>query len=212
MKWYFPLFILTLVFCGSFTLSPAFSQEVIPTIENPLYIDGTGKSVSILAEVNSKHPVPTHHAVVFKGGRLSRKAIFVGLVDPKTFHESLVSIGLKPANNMTMNNMEKTFVEGDFLDVSVSWKGARKIYRMDEVIRDSNGKPLVIRFGGNLPTALKKKTGCLVCLDSCPVGITSNASYTYGAIDKRSEVVFTSNKDILPPHGTPVVITFKAKK
>jgi len=60
--------------------------------------------------------------------------------------------------------------------------------------------------------ALKKNTGCLVCLDSCPVGIASNAAYTYGAIDRRKEVSFTGNKDLLPPDGTVVVITFKAKK
>jgi ferredoxin len=83
---------------------------------------------------------------------------------------------------------------------------------MDEAIRDGNGKPLTIRFGGNLATALEMKTGCLMCLDSCPVGITSNATYTYGAIETRKEAALTGNKDVLPPDGTLVVVTFKAKK
>jgi hypothetical protein len=188
----------------------AFSRE-IPTLENPLKVDMKERSVSILAEVNGKHPEPTHHGVVFKGGKLAHKAILTGFVDPKTFHESLVSVGFKPGNNMTLDNMEKTFVEGESLEVSLTWKGAKKTYRLDEVLKDSNGKPLAMRFGGNLATALKKKTGCLVCLDSCPVGITSNSAYTYGAIDKRKEVAFTVNKNLLPPDGTLVVITFKAK-
>ncbi|MBA4417818.1 MAG: hypothetical protein C0392_07900 [Syntrophus sp. (in: bacteria)] len=200
------------VLWASSAVTPVFSEEMLLTPQNPLKVDIKERSVSILAEVNGKHPEPTHHGVVFKGGKLSRKAIFVGLVDPKTFHESLVSVGFRPGNNMTMDNMEKTFVEGDLLDVSVTWKGAKRVYRIDEVIKDSNGKPLVIKFGGNLATALKKKTGCLLCLDSCPVGITSNAAYTYGAIDIRKDVVFTSNKDLLPPHGTLVVITFKVKR
>ncbi|OPY72501.1 MAG: hypothetical protein A4E62_00823 [Syntrophorhabdus sp. PtaU1.Bin002] len=203
---------LTFVLCASLAVPSVFSQETTLTPNNPLKVDTKERSISILAEVNGKHPVPTHHGVVFKGGKLHYKAIFIGLVDPKTFHESLVSIGLKPGNNMTMANMEKTFVEGDLLDVSVTWKGAKRAYRIDEVIKDSNGKPLVIRFGGNLTNALKKKTGCLLCLDSCPVGITSNSTYTYGAIDKRKEVVFTANKELLPPDRTLVVITFKAKK
>jgi len=204
--------VLTFVLCASFAVPSAFSQKTMLTPNNPLKVDTKERSVSILAEVNGKHPVPTHHGVVFRGGKLYHKAIFIGLVDPKTFYESLMSIGLKPGNNMTMANMERTFVEGDLLDVSVTWKGAKRAYRIDEVIKDSNGKPLAVRFGGNLASALKKRTGCLLCLDSCPVGITSNATYTYGAIDKRKEVVFTANKDLLPPDGTLVVITFKAKK
>ncbi|MCX5806102.1 MAG: YdjY domain-containing protein [Proteobacteria bacterium] len=208
------LLLLTLIFvlCALLVSSSVFSQATILTIYNPLNINTKEKSVSILAEVNNQHPERTHHGVVFKGGKLDHKAIFAGLADPKAFHESLVNIGLKPGNNMTMSNKEKTFVEGDLLDVFVTWEGAKRIYRLDEMIKDSNGKPLAIRFGGNLVNALKKKTGCLVCLDSCPVGITSNSAYTYGAIDLRNEVIFTANKELLPPDGTLVVIIFNAKK
>jgi len=212
MKKRLSLLILTLALSLSFAAAPAFSQEKVLTPDNPLKVDMKERSVSILAFFNGKHPEPTHHGVVFKGGKLYRKAFFVGLVDPKTFHESLVSVGFRPGDNMTMDNMEKTFAKGDLLDISVTWKGAKKVYRLDELVRDSNGKPLAIRFGGNLTMALKKNTGCLVCLDSCPVGIASNAAYTYGAIDRRKEVSFTGNKDLLPPDGTVVVITFKAKK
>jgi len=77
------------------------------------------------------------------------------------------------------------------------------------VIKDSNGKPIVIRFGGNSLTAVEKNTGCLICLDSCPVGIASNASYTYGAVVKHGEVKFTGIQDVLPPDGTLVEITVK---
>jgi len=209
------LFLSALVFVlgASFGTPPVFSQEAALTPENPLKVDMKERSVSVLAQVNGKYLVqPTRHGVVFREGSNGDKAIFAALADPKTFYESLVKLGLKPGNNMTMDNKEKTFVEGDPLDVSVTWKGAERIYRMDEAIKDSNGKPLAIRFGGNLAAALKMKTGCLMCLDSCPVGITSNATYTYGAIETRKEAALTGNKDVLPPDGTLVVITFKAKK
>ena len=39
-----------------------------------------------------------------------------------------------------------------------------------------------------LKAAIDKNTGCLSCLDSCPVGVISNETYTYGAIEKRKEV------------------------
>lgn len=53
-----------------------------------------------------------------------------------------------------------------------------------------------------------KKTGCLTCLDSCPVGIISNAAYTYGAVEERNEVEFTGNADVLPEDGTYVAVTY----
>ena len=207
------LSVLTFVLCVLFVAPPAFSQEGALTPKNPLKVDAKERSVSVLAQVNGKYLVqPTRHGVVFKEGSNGSKAVFAALAEPKPFYDALLKLGLKPGNNMTMDNKEKTFVEGDPLDVSVTWKGAKKVYRMDEAIKDSNGKPLVIRFGGNLKNALEMKTGCLMCLDSCPVGITSNAAYTYGAIETRKEASLTGNKDVLPPDGTLVVITFRAKK
>lgn len=89
--------------------------------QNPIVIDKNTRTISILAEVNGKYFVePTRHGVVFKGGKNGDKSIFVGLVDHKTFHEALISTGFKPGNNMTMENAEKTFVQGDLLDVSVT--------------------------------------------------------------------------------------------
>ena len=189
------------------------ANEEIVTRENPIKVNEHEKSLSFAAEVNGKYFFePTRHAAVFKDGKNGEKSVFRAFADHKTFYESLIKLGLKPGNNMTMQNMETTFVQGDLLDVTVTWKGARKAYRLDEVIKDSNGKPIVIRFGGNIANAIRYNTGCLICLDSCPVGITSNASYTMGAVEKRKEVAFTGNKDVLPPDGTLVVVTLKGKQ
>lgn len=213
MKKQLLIWMLALVLCVSFASVPAFSQDVTLTPGNPLKVDLKERSVSVLAQVNGKYLVqPTRHAVVFKEGKNGGKSVFIAFADHKTFYESLIKIGLKPGNNMTMDNKEKTAVQGDPLDVFVTWKGAKKTYRIDEAIKDSNGKPIVIRFGGNLQAALDKKTGCLICLDSCPVGIASNATYTYGAIETRKEASLMGNKDVLPPDGTFVVVIVKAKK
>lgn len=178
---------------------------------NPIKVDPKERTVRVLAEVNGRYlsrPL-VHHALVYKGGRLAYKSLFKALVDHKTFHDSLVLAGYRPGNNMTMDNMAKTNVEGDLLQVTVTWKGAGKEYNLNDVIKDSNGKAILVRFGGNLSRAVDKGTGCLICLESCPVGITSNAQYTYGAIEKRQEVVFTANKAVLPPDGSLVLLTFR---
>ena len=213
MKKSVTLLIITAVISLASISGAATAKGGIVTREDPIKINEQEKSVSFAAEVNGKYFLePTRHAAVFKDGKNGEKSVFRAFADHKTFYESLIKLGLKPGNNMTMQNMETTFVQGDLLDVTVTWKGAKKEYRLDEVIKDSNGKPILIRFGGNLQNAIQYDTGCLICLDSCPVGITSNASYTMGAVEKRKEVAFTGNKEVLPPDGTLVVVKIKAKK
>lgn len=183
------------------------------TKANPLKVDKAAGTVSFLATVNGKYFFePTRHAAVFAGGSNGDKAVFKALAQPEPYYNGLVAIGAKAGNNMTFDNMMKTHVAGDALDVTVTWNGANKEYKLDEVIKDSNNKPIDIRFGGNLKNSQDKKTGCLICLDSCPVGISSNSTYTMGAVEKRNEVKFTGNKAVLPADGSLVEVTVKIKK
>jgi hypothetical protein len=189
------------------------SAKITLTKEKPITVDMKEKSVSMLAQVNGKYFYQaTRHGVVFSGGSNGEKSVFRSYATHQDFYDALMKLGLKAGNNMTKENAEKTFVQGDLLEVTVAWEGAPKEYALDEVITDSNKKPFQIRFGGNLKNALQFKTGCLLCLDSCPVGITSNANYTMGAVEKRSQVIFKGNDKILPPDGSLVVINVRTKK
>lgn len=177
---------------------------------NPIRIDTQTGTVTILAQVNGRFlNEDTRHGIVFEGGSNGDKSILTGLVDPKTFHDALLKINAKPGNNMTFDNKEATHVTGSKLEIMINWAGADRPYSIDETIIDSNSKKFDMHFGGNLQAAEDKKSGCLVCLDSCPVGIVSNAAYTYGAVEKRSEVKFIGNKSILPPDATLVTVTFR---
>jgi hypothetical protein len=189
------------------------SAKTTLTKEKPISVDEKERSVSVLAQVNGKYFYQTtRHGVVYAGGSNGDKAVFRSFANDQDFYDALMKLALKAGNNMTKDNAAKTFVEGDLLDVTVTWDGAKKEYSLDEVITDSNKKPFQIRFGGNQKNALQFKTGCLLCLDSCPVGITSNANYTMGAVEMRSEVVFKGNDKVLPPDGSLVVVKVKAKK
>lgn len=157
----------------------------------PLRVDANNHTVTMLVQINGRFLTDvTRHGIVFKDGSNGHKSLFMAYATPKAFYEALKEAGGTPGENMTMDNKETTLVTGSKLDISVNWQGAAKAYSFDEVIVDSNGKKLDMRFGGNLTAAEEKKTGCLVCLDSCPVGIVSNATYTYGAVEKRGEVKF----------------------
>lgn len=176
----------------------------------PLRVDPQAHTVTLLVQINGRFLTDdTRHGIVYKGGSNGHKSLFVGYAAPKALYDALKQANAIPGDNMTMDNKETTHVAGSKLDMSVNWEGAAKAYSFDEVIVDSNGKKLDMRFGGNLQAAEEKKTGCLVCLDSCPVGIVSNATYTYGAVEKRDEVKFTGNASVLPPDGTLATVTFK---
>lgn len=178
--------------------------------ENPIVIDKKDKSVTILGKVNGKYfTEPTRHFMVFEEGKNGEKAIITGLGNHIQFYEALTKIGAEAGNNMTADNKEKTHVKGDTLKVTISWKNSGKEYDINEVVKDSNNKKIEMKFGGNLKAAEKFDTGCIACLDSCPVGIVSNSVYTYGAVEKRKNVQFYGNKNVLPKDGTLVAVKYK---
>ncbi len=198
----FILFYAMIAFAGPMDLTP----------EHPVIFDKDKRTVSFLAEVNGKYLFQeTRHFAVFADGSNGEKSVFRGFVPHKDFYDALMKINAIPGNNMTLENKETTRVEGQELSVSVTWEGAKLSYTIDEVIVESNKAPIVMKFGGNLKNAMEKHTGCLLCFDSCPVGVVSNSVYTYGAIEKRKEVSMKGNKDILPPDGTRVIITLAVK-
>lgn len=169
-----------------------------------LIVDEKAKTITVWGQVNGKYfAEETHHFLVNKDGGNGEKAILRAWAQPADFHAALEKLGAKPGNNLTMDDKGK-FVEGDKIKVTLTWDGAKGDVDYADCIKTKDGSKYEadIRFGGNLPASNEKKTGCLLCTFSCPVGICSNAVYPYGGDD-----VF-GNADVLPPDGTFVKVTF----
>lgn len=183
------------------------------SLASPMKVDKEAKTITVLCSINGQYLTqPTRHASVFKDGGNGTKSIFTAYGKPLDFYDALIEIGAKEGGNMTADNKETTHVEGDPIKCEVTWNGAGKYYDFNEVIIDSNKKPIEMRFGGNRKASEAKNTGCLSCLDSCPVGIISNTTYTYGAVETRGEVEFTGNAEILPDDGTYVAVRYTLMK
>jgi ferredoxin len=183
------------------------------SLKNPIKVDKAAGTITVLAQVNGKYFTEvTRHASVFKDGSNGAKSVLTAYANPVDFYNALIEIGAKPGNNMTFDNASTTKVEGSSLNMKVTWNGASKQYDINDVIKDSNGSKIAFKFGGNLENAKAKNTGCLSCLDSCPVGIISNSTYTNGAVEKTKEVKFTGNKDLLPQDGTYVATVYSIAK
>ena len=180
----------------------------------PMQINKAAKEIVMPAEVNGKYfTEPTRHGVVFVTGSNGEKSVLRGLSNEKEFHDALLSIGAKAGNNLTGEDMKAgptngKSVQGDKLNVFVKWEGSNGEIPFDKIIKATEERPMDIRFGGNLPAANKANTGCVLCLDSCSVGITSDASYPTGTTQNKV-VQFYGDKDVLPKDGTRVSVIFR---
>ncbi len=175
-----------------------------------IIVDMEKKEVTVVTEVNAKYfTEPTRHGVVFKDGSNGEKAVLRGLGSQFEFYNALEAVGFVPSNKLTMEDMKKAVsVEGEALDVFVSWEGSNGEIPFADIIKASEERTMDVRFGGNLENAKAKNTGCILCLDSCAVGITSNASYETGASES---IQFFGKDDVLPADGTKVNVIFKKR-
>lgn len=179
--------------------------------ENPIRFFEDFGTITILAKVNGKYfDNPTRHLLVYGGGKFGDKSIFKSLASQNLFYDALLALKAVAGENMNPKTADKTRVEGSKIDIKVAWEGSRE-YDISELVIDSNNNEFDFRFGGNQKRAKEKNTGCLTCLDSCPVGIVSNHTYTYGAVEVRKEVEFYGKKGVMPVDGTYVTLTFSLK-
>lgn len=186
-------------------------EEAIDDQKEVLVVSKEEKEVKITAIVNGKYfTEATRHGVVAIGGSNAEKSVLRGEANEIDFHEALMEIGAKPGDNVKLEDMSKGIkVDGEKLDVFVTWKGLGKEIPFNDIIKASDERDMDVRFGGNLVAAKEKKTGCILCLDSCAVGITSNSSYETGA---SKTVQFFGNPDVLPKDGTRVTVIFRIAK
>ena len=176
--------------------------------EKMMTVDTSKKEITMQTEVNGKYfTEPTRHGVVFKDGSNGEKSVLRGLANQVDFHQALLDIGAIPGDNVTLENLDQGVkVEGSKLNVFVTWDGLGKEIPFSDIIKSSDPRPMDIRFGGNLDRAKDKNTGCVLCLDSCAVGITSDSSYASG---ESKTVKFYGNEEVLPEDGTRVTVIFR---
>jgi len=210
--------IVTLACLSSFVFSITLAQKIdsLPTKEHPLVIDSTNRRVLVYAEVNEQGSakISTHFGIVFKDGKLADKALFRAYATPSQLYDALYVIGMKQGDNLTEDSRGK-HAEGDPLDVSLIWPGLNREFPLKNILTDSGGKGFDIRFGGNKRASALENSGCLTCLESCWVGITSNAAYPMTSTLKRyvsPNSKFSINSNLVPSKGgEPVIIIYSVR-
>jgi len=196
------------------TLQVAAAKDgLVPTRENSTLVDKAGKRVLVYTEVNEKnlHETNPHWGIVFKDGKFGENAILKSFANPLAFHDALLQTGSNPGNNLTKDVIGKS-VEGDALQVTATWQGLGKELSIGDIFYDKTGKGFEIKFGGNRKAAEEMNTGCITCLESCWIAITSNAKYptitsATRAISPNS--LFKGRPEVLPGGNKPVIVIYR---
>jgi len=165
--------------------------------------------------------VQGHHAIVWHEGGSSRMALFRAKASDLEVRAALQSLGAAAGENLTKETWterENTkspepdkHVDGTPIEVFVSWKGRGPVPLGELILLHESRAPrghFDFRYGGHEKFREDFKSGCIVCLYSCPGGAIGNRTSTIRD-SVREGVVYTANESRLPKAGTPVTITLR---
>ncbi len=197
------------------------------TRAHPIVIDSEAGEVRILARLQPEafadgwiKWTPGYHAVVWKEGKAAGEALLASYVSDIVFYNSLVRIGAVPGNNLTMaawkdrndprSKAPEVRVLGTPLDVFVWWEGLESLVPLREMVVDTAGKGIDMRFGGNKALIPEWYSGCIACLFSCPGGKVSNHAYTIRDYVKGT-TTFSVNWTVVPKGVRDAVVIFRKR-
>ena len=98
--------------------------------------------------------------------------------------------------------------KGTPISVFITWKdknGNEKFAEVNEFLENSTGKKLEFVYVGKI-----HPSHCIACMYGCPGGKIANSSLSVRDYFDRG-ATWKIKDGILPPDGTPVLITFKIK-
>jgi hypothetical protein len=160
-----------------------------------------------------------YHAVVWKDGRSASVALLKAEVSDSAVLEALSRIA-RPGPTLPMETWDERHhanssapdlrVSGPAMEVLLRLPGRAELVPLADLIQDSAGRGLDLRFSGNAANIPRWKSGCIVCLYSCPGGKVGNARYTDR--DYAKDVTrFSMRPGALPPEGTRVGVVLRLR-
>ncbi len=200
--------------CSESPAEEKFSGVVVVRRPNEIEFTATVNAKSF----DSAGGMPGYHAIVWSGGNAAQAALLEAEVSDRQVLAALRSLGAKPGDNLPMESWEErnnpknpapdTVIAGPAVEVLLRLPGRKELAPLSSVLEDSAGRGLAMRFGGNEANIPKWKSGCIVCLYSCPGSKVGNAAYTVRDY-ARHTTRFRIKPGALPPDGTPVRVVLR---
>ncbi|MDD5674637.1 MAG: YdjY domain-containing protein [Chitinivibrionales bacterium] len=178
-----------------FTLT-IFSASAL--IRDSIRIDKKNKNIKIAGVYHSSHfnagkGQHNHSLVTWEGGSAAENALFTTVVPDSAICDALESLGEIPGNNLKLypwseisdlhNKAPDETARGPACAIEIIFAG--KSFAVSRILADENNKPFEFRFSGNRASIPTMRTGCVVCLESCPGGKVDNSSYTMRDLIKQ---------------------------
>ncbi|HSN89214.1 MAG TPA: YdjY domain-containing protein [Thermoanaerobaculia bacterium] len=164
--------------------------------------------------------MPGYHLIVWEDGRASHAALFRAQVTDVQVLDALEKLGAKPGNALPMETWDERkdpeskapdkVIQGPPVDILVKVPGRKAPLTLGEILEDPGKRGFDMRFGGHRENIPKWKSGCVVCLYSCPGSKIGNARYTVRDYEKEA-TRFRVKPGVLPKDGTRVTIVFRLK-
>lgn len=164
--------------------------------------------------------MPGYHLIVWKGGRSASAALFRAEATDTEVLDALERLGARPGNALGMAAWEERkdpaskapdqVIEGPPVDILVKVPGRQQPLALAEILEDPGGRGFDMRFGGHRANISKWKSGCVVCLYSCPGSKVGNARYTVRDYVKGT-TRFRVRRGVLPADGGRVRVVFRLR-
>lgn len=202
--------IIVLFRCGPSRTHDAAVRILENAIEIPAIVSQQG------FEANRR--MPGYHFIVWEGGRSANHSLLRTPVSDVQVIDALESLGATPGNALSIDTWDEReneessapdeIIEGPRVDIQVRVPGREEPLELGDILVDPGGRGFDMRFGGHRANIPEWKSGCLVCLYSCPGSKVGNASYTVRDFVKGT-TRFRLRPGVLPEDGTEVTVIFR---
>jgi hypothetical protein len=165
--------------------------------------------------------MPGYHLIVWKDGGAAMAALFRAEVNDVQVLDALERLGARPGNALGMATWDERkepsskapdqVIAGPPVEVLVRVPGRPAPLTLDQILEDPGGRGFDMRFGGHRANIPKWKSGCVVCLYSCPGSKVGNARYTVRDWVKGTTRFRVKPGAPLPADGERVGIVFRLR-
>ena len=165
--------------------------------------------------------MPGYHLIVWKEGGAAAASLFRAEVTDVQVLDALEKLGAQPGNGLGMATWDdrrdkaskapEQVIAGPPVEVLIRVPGRPALLTLGELLDDPGGKGFDMRFGGHRANIPQWKSGCIVCLYSCPGSKVGNARYTVRDW-QQGTTKFRVKKDApLPADGERVGVIFRLR-
>lgn len=168
--------------------------ELTEYVKDTLYVNAEQKFLEAAAVYTPSNfntgALKEHHLVGWKHSPAGAHSLFQMFISPADLDKALTQLGASPGTplprktwtaryNANQYESELT-VDGSRIEISVAFRDS--FYHIEDIVQkeDGSAQPHRFRFGAGHVNHSTWKSGCTVCLLSCPAGIVGSETVSVG--------------------------------